>query len=102
MEFFFFHIPQISVLGLHDLPKWLAYLISIIAMLLAALVAQLVVVPWQKRKILNMDEEGTEGDGLASSSALKVAKNKQIVHGLFDFLQVLSAVFTSFAHGGEF
>lgn len=90
------------MLGLHETPTWLSYLISFIAMLLAVLIAQSVIVPWQKRKILNMDEEGTEGDGLASSSTLKIQKNKQIVNGLFDFLQVLSAVFTSFAHGGEF
>lgn len=88
------------MLGLHETPTWLSYLISFIAMLVAVLIAQSVIVPWQKRKILNMDEEGR--DGLASSSTLKIQKNKQIVNGLFDFLQVLSAVFTSFAHGGEF
>lgn len=75
-------------------------------MISVIIVVHFFVAPWQKKKILEQqrasnDIEGFEGDGLSSSSQ-SIEQNEKIVDKLFHFLQILSAVFTSFAHGGEF
>jgi solute carrier family 20 (sodium-dependent phosphate transporter) len=40
------------VLYLHNIPTWLALVISFIVAIVVAIVVQIVVVPWQKKKIL--------------------------------------------------
>jgi hypothetical protein len=42
----------ISVLNLDNIPTWIAFLSSLIAGVIVAILVQLFVVPWQKRKIL--------------------------------------------------
>lgn len=85
------------MLGLQNTPLWLSYFISFFALIVTVIIAQMFIVPWQKRKILNIEEVGSD----SLTRVLDSEKNKLIVDGLFDFLQILSAVFTSFAHGGE-
>lgn len=88
-----------SVLGLQNQPKWLLFTITSILTFIGVLFVQFFVVPRQKEKLLKIDVEGSKGDGLSSRS---INENVIIVDELFNFLQILSAVFTSFAHGGEF
>jgi phosphate/sulfate permease len=99
-------------------------------MLLAALIVQLFVVPWQRRKIsldANCNEPATKhsgtlecgGDDKFSGSTSTIAtvnistislsapvikqeqQQQEKTAKLFHFLQTLTAVFTSFAHGGN-
>lgn len=96
-------------------------------MLLVALIVQLIVVPWQHRKISNESatmhsgtlESGGGDDGKFSDSMSTIAtvnistislsapvikheqQQQEKTEKLFHFLQTLTAVFTSFAHGGN-
>jgi phosphate/sulfate permease len=86
------------VLGLQNTPTWLSLSISFSLLILTILIVQFLVVPSQRKKALELqrslsDIEGSQGDGLNHS--------RKIVDKLFHFLQILSAVFTSFAHGGK-
>lgn len=111
-----------KLLGMENLVLWEVFAISIGAMIIVAIVCQLFVVPWQRKKILNNDNT-TEPNLFRNSirqsvgSIVTVAtstvsinapvlQNPKIesdakVNRLFHFLQTLSAVFTSFAHGGS-
>lgn len=99
---FTFFVHDFPVLGLQNTPEWFPYLISVIALMLSVIIAQFIIVPQQRTKSMKMDMEGSQGDGLTTAIALDSGRNWQIVNGLFNLLQILSAVFTSFAHGGEF
>ena len=120
-----------TVLGMENIPVWLSFTISISAMILVALVVQLIVVPWQRRKIStsfddnnghstmkhpnNLVESGGKFCGSASTitsmNISTISLNSPVikhepeqlenVKKLFHFLQTLTAVFTSFAHGGN-
>lgn len=107
---------------MENLLLWQVFAISVGAMTVVAISCQLFVVPWQRKKILNRDESmepkmfvnsiGQSVDSMvtiaasAASINATVLKNPKIesdakVNRLFHFLQTLSAVFTSFAHGGS-
>lgn len=95
---------------------------SIGAMIVVAVVCQLFVVPWQKKIILNKEDSteprlfrnsiGQSVDSIVTVAASTVSMNASVlpnpkiesdakVNRLFHFLQTLSAIFTSFAHGGS-
>jgi solute carrier family 20 (sodium-dependent phosphate transporter) len=118
---------------MENIPVWLSFTISVSAMLLVALIVQLFVVPWQRRKIsLDANCNGATttmtkhsgtlesgGDGKFSGSTSTIAsvnistislsapvikqeqQQQENTEKLFHFLQTLTAVFTSFAHGGN-
>lgn len=117
---------------MENIPLWLSITISITAMILVAIFVQLLVVPWQRRKISPVDDNanvsGKQANDLESkfnssvstiatmnvstvSLSAPVIKQQQQeeddkdkednVNRLFHFLQTLTAVFTSFAHGGN-
>lgn len=106
------------------LPLWLVFTISTCTALVIGLVAQLFVVPWQKRKILGMEKPITEKpstmeNGIGNGSVITVStvstatmnapvikqqeaeESEEQVNQLFTFLQILAAIFSSFAHGGN-
>lgn len=117
----------ISVLKMDNLPLWMVFTISIVAAIIVAIVAQFFVVPWQRKRILapkaGIDNGGymTEKPsamekGLAPTvtvntvstvSAGKPTMDKndenseENINQLFNFLQILAAIFSSFAHGGN-
>lgn len=124
----FFH--NSTVLGMENIPVWMSLTISISAMIFVVLIVQLFVVPWQRKKILPENDtcnvaqlsnglENGKFNGSASTIAslnastvsldVPIIKNQQMnktetdekVHKLFHFLQTLTAIFTSFAHGGN-
>lgn len=101
---------------------WQIFAISIGAMITVGLLSQLLLVPWQRKKILRERESSapkmfknqisgsvatvnTIGASTVSLEApvLRTEKeeNDENVNKLFHFLQTLTAVFSSFAHGGN-
>lgn len=101
---------------------WEVFAISIGAMIIVGIVCQLFVVPWQRKKILNNDNTTEPNlfrnsirqsvDSIVTVATSTVSINAPVlqnpkiesdakVNRLFHFLQTLSAVFTSFAHGGS-
>lgn len=106
-----------------DLLLWQVFAISVGSMTVVAILCQLFVVPWQRKKILNSEEAreppkmfinsiGQSVDSMFTVAASTVSINALVlkdhkiesdanVNRLFHFLQTLSAIFTSFAHGGS-
>lgn len=111
----------LTVLGMEGIELWKVITISVGAMFIVAILCQLFVVPWQRKKILG--EGGTvepntfknvgqcvESVYTVTTSTISVnapvLKNHKkesdaTVNRLFHFLQTLSAIFSSFAHGGS-
>lgn len=112
------------MLGLEDTSIWLSLIISFSAMALIAIAVQLILVPWQRRKIKREFDNSTIvtksakeiEKGMYNGSNLTVASttissdslekpmiNEETakVTKLFHFLQTLTAIFTSFVHGGN-
>ncbi|KAL7036189.1 hypothetical protein ACKWTF_008737 [Chironomus riparius] len=115
-----------KLLGMENIPIWLSFTISITAMILVAIVVQLLVVPWQRRKIQPLDGndnisskqtrdlESKFNGSVSTIATMNVSTislsapvikqqddSEENVKRLFHFLQTLTAVFTSFAHGGN-
>lgn len=90
---------SLSVLMLDDLPTWLVFVISIAAAFVMALIAKFVIGPWQLKKILS--EHSDEDPTPKPVSDVNEIETEANVNQLFNFLQVLSAIFGSFAHGGN-
>ena len=103
---------------------WVALAVSVSAMIFVAVIVQLLVVPWQRRKLdPNNSNKYSLENGKYNGSVSTVAtvnistvsldapivkddqKNTKAedenVHKLFHFLQTLTAVFASFTHGGN-
>lgn len=117
-----FRFIFLSVLGMDDLVLWQVFAISFGALTIVSILCQLFIVPWQRKKIINLDETvapkmSTNSNrhsvdsvfsvaaSTVSINALALKENKSEsdskVNKLFHFLQILSAIFTSFAHGGS-
>lgn len=91
--------------------------------LIVGILAQIFIVPWQRKKILSQtNENGLAPDSISvntvstktleypeiqdSEKAIQTEnftgeENDEKVNKLFNFLQILSAIFSSFAHGGN-
>lgn len=113
---------------LDGLPLWVAIVASLVAGFLTAAIVQLFVVPWTKKKILqqridasqisstpnalekgspNSDSTASIESGLSKFNSqlqltsVEKSSNKEEADQLFNFLQILTAIFGSFAHGGN-
>lgn len=107
---------------MENLEWWEVSAISLGAMIAVALFCQLFIVPWQRRKILNENEvidpklsKNQIGESVASVNTVAASTvsldapvlrsqkeaSDENVNKLFHFLQTLTAVFSSFAHGGN-
>lgn len=107
---------------MNNLPIWLVFTISIAAAVVVALVAQFYIAPAQRKKILKkktcITEKPSAMENGFASSVVSVStisttslstpvikqedeNSQENVNLLFNFLQVLAAVFSSFAHGGN-
>lgn len=113
---------NVLVLAMENLALWEVLAISTGAMVITAVLCQLFMVPWQRKKILSEtnddalepSENRMEGNAMSSNAptvskvsveapVLEIANNDSDanVNKLFHFLQTLTAVFSSFAHGGN-
>lgn len=107
-----------------NLPIWLVFTIATSAALIMGLVAQFVIAPRQRRSILAKSKDTSyitekpsalENGLSASVTTVSTASTSSItaptlkadeeteenVNQLFAFLQIIAAVFSSFAHGGN-
>lgn len=107
------------VLYLDNTSLWLALTISFSAMVLVAVLVQLFLVPWQKKKLSGdgtivtkhpkelengqYNKDLTVTTVIVSTDSLEkpIMEEESNVVKLFHFLQTLTAIFTSFAHGGN-
>lgn len=103
-----------KLLKMDNLPLWLVFVISIAAAVIVSIVAQLFIVPYQRKKILGEEKPSAPSEKEINASVITIStistqsinspvleKNEKTVNKLFNFLQILSAVFSSFAHGGN-
>lgn len=118
---------QSTVLKMDNLSLWLVFTISAVAALVMAVVAYFIIAPRQKvaiiarrkAKVLTEKPSAME-NGFSSGSTTTVStvsvnstapvikrgaedeeETEENVNELFNFLQILAAIFSSFAHGGN-
>jgi phosphate/sulfate permease len=101
-------------LGFSATPPLTALIVSTLVMLITGIFVKQFVVPWQHERILHFRPQHptppSSPDDIEDQTPPKVYHNlaithqqqsQQTVNKLFHFLQTLSAVFTSFSHGGN-
>lgn len=112
---------------MNNLDLWLVFTISSVAALVMALVAYFVIAPRQKVAIIERSkakamtekpsamENGYSNGSITTVSTVSVnstapvikrgaedeEETEENVNQLFNFLQILAAIFSSFAHGGN-
>ena len=119
----------LPVFYLHNVPLWVAIVASLLTGFLTSVIVQLFVVPRTKRKILSQSKDSSKvsqapcpsekipptiprvetiESGISSQynsqiqlTPLDKATKQEEANQLFSFLQILTAVFGSFAHGGN-
>jgi phosphate/sulfate permease len=112
------------VLRMDNLPLWLVFTISTSVAVVVGILAHFFIVPSQRRKILGGQSQSitekpsalekgfaesniTVNTITTSGSTSQIIKQQEAEEGemhvnqLFHFLQVLAAIFSSFAHGGN-
>jgi solute carrier family 20 (sodium-dependent phosphate transporter) len=121
-KMFFFIINYFLVLGMQNLKVWMSITISIAVGVITMILVQFFMVPWQKRKVLAEEpyknthqtissiENGMKDSTIVVNSMTSSIdpivqfdekEEEKRVNLLFHFLQILAAIFSSFAHGGN-
>lgn len=110
------------MLRLNNLDLWLVFTISSVAALVMGVVAYFFIAPAQRKKILSSsqaksitEKPSAMENGFSSASTVNTISTTSInvsiikeneetednVNSLFNFLQIIAAIFSSFAHGGN-
>lgn len=108
------------VLAMENLATWKVFTLSFTAMAIVIVLCQIFLVPWQRKKILAVtepasmmnDKKAESVSSVFSVTASTVSidapvlrnekdESEENVNKLFHFLQILTAIFSSFAHGGN-
>jgi phosphate/sulfate permease len=91
-----------------NIPLWAVFLVSISIGLLVGIMVHIFIVPWQRDKIIDehLSKIGANMNNkprmsLEEAKEIKLEEEDHGVAALFSFLQVLTATFGSFAHGGN-
>lgn len=90
---------------MHHLEVWMSVVISSVIALVTMIFVQIFVVPRQRKKILNEHPYMTSivvyHDSLPVTNDARSKEEEERVNLLFHFIQILAAIFSSFAHGGN-
>jgi phosphate/sulfate permease len=93
------------VLGFHYLKAWMSITISVVIAVITMIVVQCFTVPRQRKKILDERPYTTSivtyHELPMHNNERRLKEEEERVNLLFHFVQILAAIFSSFAHGGN-